>query len=113
MPEVTDEARDVDDVYVGIVEVDTVDEEIEEKLDTVGGTGDALEERDIVGDKIGEQHGEKHDDVGVQGVGVEGEVDIEVLGVGAATIFSVKLHILRNSPTGCSAKELNPPLVPA
>ena len=30
MPEVTDEVRDVDDVYVGIVEVDMVDEEIEE-----------------------------------------------------------------------------------
>ena len=52
MPEVTDEVRDVDDVYVGIVEVDIVDEEIEEKLDTVGGTGGVLEERDIVGDKV-------------------------------------------------------------
>ena len=51
MPEVTDEVREVDDVYVGIVEVDMVDEEIEEQLDTVGGTGGVLEERDIDGDK--------------------------------------------------------------
>ena len=107
MPEVTDEVRDVDDVYVGIVEVDMVDEEIEEKLDTVGGTGEVMEVLDIVGEVIGE----KHDGVGVQGVEVEVEVFIEVLDVGElSAVFSTKLHILLISPGGCSENELNPPL---
>ena len=105
MPEVTDEGRDVD-AYVDIGEADMVDDEIEEKLDVVGDTGDKGEVRDIVGEEIGE----KHDGVGVQGVEVEVEVCIEVLGVGElSAVFSTKLHIRLISPTGCSENELNPP----
>ena len=105
MPEVTDEARDVD-AYGDIGEADMVDDEIEEKLDVVGDTGGEGEVRDIVGEGIGE----KHDGVGVQGVEVEVEVCIEVLGVGElSAVFSTKLHILLISPAGCSENELNPP----
>ena len=106
MPEVTDEAPEVlDDMYVviGEVEVDKVDDEIGE---INGGNGDK-EECDIVGDKIGE----KHDEVGGQEVEVEVGVSIEVLEVVLLVAgFSVKQHILLIFSTGCSAKELNPPL---
>ena len=85
-----------DDIDIG--GVDIVDEIMEEKLGAAGDIGEVLEERDIVGDKIGEIH----DDVG----GWEVEVYVEVVGVGVLVLcFSVNEHILLISPCDCSERE--------